>query len=80
MTEKVLGFRESDFQVFLDMVDGKIKLGKIQLRKVAVVSVEWLENYCKMQGYYDNNPFHDEDVVSVQDLLEAARKAVEKKE
>ena len=38
------------------------------------VDLKWLENYCKMNGY----PFHDEDVVSVQDLLEAVRLQAEK--
>ena len=37
------------------------------------VDLKWLEDYCKMHSYYDDNPWHDEDVVSVSSLLCAVR-------
>ena len=94
MSEKVLGFKEKDAiaciwrnmntnNKFVIMKTEGNTIDKNDERKVNLVPVrlasesvdlKWLENYCKMNGY----PFHDEDVVSVQDLLEAVRLQAEK--
>jgi len=89
MSEKVLGFKEKDADIILTGV-GKEVWTQINIDEnnfVPVVSLEWLERYCKRKEMQDFDVVELETgregeiilYVNKEDLLSSARKEVETK-
>jgi len=76
MSEKVLGFKEKDSDKFEERLNFPAEITIDENKLVPVVSVEWLEKYCKNNFIAEGYSF-----VWIQDLLKAVRlQAVEEKE